>query len=426
MVKGYSYSIFNLVFETNVAALKIWDALGFKRLGRVKGAARLDKYTEKVDAIIYGRDLGEDDEYVSDERFDKIRFYLEKEKYPPGSNRSEKSRLRSAATHYRLEGERLMLKDKEVISDPQRQYEVSRNVHATSHGGINKTTAMIAEKYHWVQIKKTVSQVIRNCAECKEHPRAPVVNAQQNSGKVDTAMIDDEIDTRTSKSPPAPRPVPSPRSQRALPVPQPTPSKLSPPGQHHHQLAQAIQSQHEAMAGVGMSSTSAMPTNSIIPPNLIHDLDIPVDPAMMDDVQQQLQQQQQQHQQQQQQQQQHSLLQHHAHNIAPVPQMHGSLMGVSLDRDMISHHTNHHHSQSPTSLHVGSLGLHHQMHHPQVPHHLHHAHHVHDLMLDGDNSGRHGSIMSDSERDQFEQHDLQRLVAELKGYHDHDNDPDTL
>ncbi len=34
---AYTYSVFNLVYETNVASCKIWDALDFKRSGRVKG-----------------------------------------------------------------------------------------------------------------------------------------------------------------------------------------------------------------------------------------------------------------------------------------------------------------------------------------------------------------------------------------------------
>lgn len=173
---GYSYSVFNLVYETNVASCRIWDALGFKRIGRVKACGNLRSHPEElVDAIIYGRDLGPDGEdYVSEERFDKIRYYLRHGTYPSGADRAEKSRLRSAATHYKLipdehgQGEMLMLKDKEVVSDPQRQYEISRRVHAQGHGGINKTTATIAEKHHWVRIKETVSLVIKNCPECKE------------------------------------------------------------------------------------------------------------------------------------------------------------------------------------------------------------------------------------------------------------------
>ncbi|KAL8766674.1 MAG: hypothetical protein Q9209_006604 [Squamulea sp. 1 TL-2023] len=178
---GYTYSVFNLVYETNVASCRIWDALGFKRVGRIKGCGNLRSYPDGlVDAIIYGRDLGPDGEdFVSEERFDKIRFYLKHGKYPNGADRAEKSRLRSAATHYKLlpaeegsdNGERLMLKDKEVVSDPQRQYEISRQVHASQHGGINKTTATIAEIYHWVRIKETVSLVIKNCPDCKETMR---------------------------------------------------------------------------------------------------------------------------------------------------------------------------------------------------------------------------------------------------------------
>jgi len=175
---GYTYSVFNLVYETNVASLRIWDALGFKRIGRVKGCGNLKSFPDQyIDAIIFGRELGgEGDEYVSEERFDKIRFYLKTGTYPNGSDRAEKSRLRSAATHYRLipnssgdgEDDKLMLKGKEVVSDPQRQYEIARHMHASIHGGINKTTAGIAEKYHWVRIKETVSAAIRNCPECKD------------------------------------------------------------------------------------------------------------------------------------------------------------------------------------------------------------------------------------------------------------------
>ncbi|TGZ77521.1 putative GNAT family acetyltransferase, partial [Ascodesmis nigricans] len=55
---GYVYSIFNLVYETNTASLRIWDSLGFERIGRVKGAGRLKSYPGRyVDAVIYGRDL---------------------------------------------------------------------------------------------------------------------------------------------------------------------------------------------------------------------------------------------------------------------------------------------------------------------------------------------------------------------------------
>jgi len=177
---GYTYSVFNLVYETNVASCRIWDALGFKRIGRVKGAGNLKSYPgQLIDAIIYGRDLGpEGTDFVSEERFDKIAFYLRFGKYPAGADRAEKSRLRSAATHYKLvDNDKLILNGKEVIADPQKQYEIARNLHILQHGGINKTTATIAEKYHWVRIKETVILVIKKCPECKELAKTPLVRA---------------------------------------------------------------------------------------------------------------------------------------------------------------------------------------------------------------------------------------------------------
>lgn len=178
---GYTYSVFNLVYETNVASCKIWDALGFKRIGRVKGCGNLKSYPDRlIDAIIYGRDLapGEGEDIINEERFDKIKYYLKYNKYPNGADRAEKSRLRSAATHYKLlEGDKLMLKGKEVISDPARQYDIATSLHMVHHAGINKTTATIAEKYHWSRIKETVSDVIRNCSECKELNKTPSASA---------------------------------------------------------------------------------------------------------------------------------------------------------------------------------------------------------------------------------------------------------
>ncbi|KAJ9201871.1 hypothetical protein DTO164E3_3309 [Paecilomyces variotii] len=190
---GYTYSVFNLVYENNVASCRIWDALGFKRIGKVPSGGKLRSQPGQfVDAIIYGRDLGpEGEDSVTQERFDKIRYYLKHSKYPRGADRAEKSRLRSAATHYKLVGgengepEKLMLKDKEVVSDPQQQYQIARQIHIQQHGGINKTTATIAVKYHWVRIKETVSRVIRDCPQCKEAPKAPVAGA----GRADESSV---------------------------------------------------------------------------------------------------------------------------------------------------------------------------------------------------------------------------------------------
>lgn len=190
MGQGYTYSVFNLVYESNTASTRIWDSLGFKRIGRVPGCGHLKSSSEPVDAVIYGRDLKADGENdSSEERFDKIRYYLRHQLYPQGADRSEKSRLRSAATHYKLVGgqdgvpEKLFLKDKEVISDLQAQYEIAKQIHLQAHGGINKTTAIIATKYHWIRIKETVSHVIKNCPECKDVNKAPIIRSENRSGR---------------------------------------------------------------------------------------------------------------------------------------------------------------------------------------------------------------------------------------------------
>ncbi|KAL3471891.1 putative acetyltransferase, GNAT family [Aspergillus californicus] len=54
---GYKYSVFNLVFENNVASVKIWEKLGFRVIGRVPGAARLANSEDLIDALIIGKDL---------------------------------------------------------------------------------------------------------------------------------------------------------------------------------------------------------------------------------------------------------------------------------------------------------------------------------------------------------------------------------
>jgi hypothetical protein len=172
------------VYESNTASTRIWDSLGFKRIGRVPACGNLKSFDEPIDAIIYGRDLkAEGEDVASEERFDKIRYYLRHSLYPQGADRSEKSRLRSAATHYRLipadngVPEKLMLKKKEVISEPQTQFDIAKQAHLLAHGGINKTTAAISTKYHWIRIKETVSQVIKSCPKCKDTNKPPIIGA---------------------------------------------------------------------------------------------------------------------------------------------------------------------------------------------------------------------------------------------------------
>jgi hypothetical protein len=58
---GYKYSVFNLVYVTNLPSIAIWDSLGFIRSGLVPKAGRLktgkNGDEEYVDAILYWRDF---------------------------------------------------------------------------------------------------------------------------------------------------------------------------------------------------------------------------------------------------------------------------------------------------------------------------------------------------------------------------------
>lgn len=57
-MQGYKYSVFNLVFANNPASIRIWEKLGFSVIGRVPKAGRLANSEELVDALIFGRELG--------------------------------------------------------------------------------------------------------------------------------------------------------------------------------------------------------------------------------------------------------------------------------------------------------------------------------------------------------------------------------
>lgn len=54
---GYVYSVFNLVFETNIASKNIWDALGFQQIGYIKNVAVLKGHDKLIGAYMYGKDL---------------------------------------------------------------------------------------------------------------------------------------------------------------------------------------------------------------------------------------------------------------------------------------------------------------------------------------------------------------------------------
>lgn len=56
---GYRSSLFNLVFSCNIASIRLWEKLGFERVGIVRGAGRLKGHEDLVDAYIYGYQFSE-------------------------------------------------------------------------------------------------------------------------------------------------------------------------------------------------------------------------------------------------------------------------------------------------------------------------------------------------------------------------------
>lgn len=53
----YTYIMLNLVFITNVASQKVWEAIGFEKIGRIPHAVKAEGYPQPVDALIYGMTL---------------------------------------------------------------------------------------------------------------------------------------------------------------------------------------------------------------------------------------------------------------------------------------------------------------------------------------------------------------------------------
>jgi len=71
-VIGYKASMFNLVFVSNVASIKLWRRLGFKEIGRIPKAGRL-----RGQGVEKSQDTGDNDGYV-----DAIQFYWDFETMP--------------------------------------------------------------------------------------------------------------------------------------------------------------------------------------------------------------------------------------------------------------------------------------------------------------------------------------------------------
>ncbi len=54
---GYQAVMFNLVFETNIPSIRLWESLRFQTIGRIPAAVELED-SSYVDALIMYRQLG--------------------------------------------------------------------------------------------------------------------------------------------------------------------------------------------------------------------------------------------------------------------------------------------------------------------------------------------------------------------------------
>ena len=68
---GYKASMFNLVFENNIASVRLWRSMGFQEIGRVPNAGYLIKRKDANEGI--SNSVGDDDE--EEEFVDAIMFY---------------------------------------------------------------------------------------------------------------------------------------------------------------------------------------------------------------------------------------------------------------------------------------------------------------------------------------------------------------
>ncbi|MEO1374488.1 MAG: hypothetical protein AAFW70_09275, partial [Cyanobacteria bacterium J06635_10] len=54
---GYKAVMFNLVFETNIPSIRLWESLGFQTIGQIPAAVELDRNQTTNALIMYRRQL---------------------------------------------------------------------------------------------------------------------------------------------------------------------------------------------------------------------------------------------------------------------------------------------------------------------------------------------------------------------------------
>lgn len=174
---GFTSCCFPLIYDTNVGIRRIFEGLNFRRVGRLPESGILKGIDVPVDSFIYGKefthitksiDLLRDPRRTNEfAKYERLRYYLERNAYPPHCDRNEKARLRVSAKSYYILNGKLMTRGREVIYDPDKQVQIAMDIHLVEHRGINKVTSLIIGRYHWLGIKNTVMEVIAQCPKCK-------------------------------------------------------------------------------------------------------------------------------------------------------------------------------------------------------------------------------------------------------------------
>ncbi|XBW34639.1 hypothetical protein QEN19_000206 [Hanseniaspora menglaensis] len=218
---GYAMVQFPLIYDTNIAVIKILDKFHFQILGKLPNSGVLLGYSDPISSTSYYKNLiVEDDQYntilnrtaqdvskkqnsfvsksktiqnylattdghVDDVdsngeiiRFKLLQRFMLTNKYPfPNMSRQDKARLRSLRYRYQLDGEgRLYLKGREVISNIFEQKSIVREVHNLKHWQINKMNRVICKDYYWPALRKTILKVFSECKICNDsHKRRNVV-----------------------------------------------------------------------------------------------------------------------------------------------------------------------------------------------------------------------------------------------------------
>ena len=197
-ILGYSRCIIELVFETNIGAKKLLEKCGFNKVGKINACAILKSTKDLlINSLIYTKDLPIINDDLNVSKHANILVYLLSGKYPENSTRDDRSRLRALAYHYNVVDNKLFLKDKQVIFDPNDQISITKKIHEENHMGINRTTKKLSSSYYWSKIKQTVKKVVDECEVCKKDKSSESANQIPQNNTSITNHDNDNNNTTT-------------------------------------------------------------------------------------------------------------------------------------------------------------------------------------------------------------------------------------